>query len=170
MSVVNLVRPIHEGVVAGWTLPTNYLQGDLPDWYGKALGDAALLVDGEEVVFADGYATGQHDEDHTAHLLIFTKSLLVAVVAETIGGEVSRTTLAHRRSDLVQLGVQTGVSALADHFGNVKWPGRVTVELSYKGGQSYALPSAGSGSTYHAAERMQDFIPSLRRDLLSDSV
>jgi len=160
------LRAIHEAIRAGWTGPPNFLELDLPAWYGHVLSDLLLLIDDDDITHTDGTAdSATAEEPHSAQILVFTNQLVIAVDA-TMSEERKRTTTAYSRSDLTALTVRASRSALQDHFGSDGWPGQVHVKLAYDDERTYSLPLSGH-SDYRKTERLVGFLPSLRRDLIA---
>ncbi|KZM78079.1 hypothetical protein [Cellulosimicrobium sp. I38E] len=158
-------RLVHKRIIEGWGHPQHFLELDLPDWYGFALGDIALVVGDDEIVYTDAAASdAESEEPHTAEIAVFTNSLLIHVKAEKREDGDSRTTTVISRSTLSRLQVHTGTSATETRI-DARWPGHVRLELDYDDGPKLRLPLGRYVNRNHS-DRLAKFFPSLREDLL----
>ena len=159
---------IHERILADATGLGHLLNfGDLPGWYGYALGEIALLLDLDEIVHVDGNleSPASARDPHKAKILIFTPKFIVEVRGEFDGSEHSHSTIVRRRGPLRSLAIHSDRTVLTASVGREIWPGTVVVDFEYLDGRTYSLPMDTINADWEQRAKLLAFIPGLTSEL-----
>ncbi len=131
--------------------------GNVPYWEGQFLSELALLVAGEEIVYAQAIWQGDRQEAR-AEVVVFTESLVVTCTVPDSRG-AGHTTGAFARTSLLRL----EVSAEGD-FDDGDGPGRVELTLSFESADPICIPGSGDAK-YMSTKLVRDLVPGFRNDL-----
>jgi hypothetical protein len=137
------------------------------EWFGKMLGDIALAVGVQEVVYVDSKLTENEDRSFSAGVLVFTPTTIVECKAdgkqEGFQWSVNVETVARKRHGLASLSAASNRSLFSkESF--TDWPGTVRFRAEYESGYSFALPT-GFLNGDRARQELLDLFESLRSEL-----
>lgn len=147
-----------------------FLGSWLPEWFGKAVSELALVLDDdlETIAFVDGAALDEAQQHgagpHTVRILVFTKDEVVDVQGSVDPEKnESHTTTVRSRAGLARLSVSADGSATDSDFeAQAAWPGHVAVRLDYADGTSFSLPLR---KNMNFTARLREHLPELKADL-----
>jgi hypothetical protein len=103
--------------------------GRLPLWYGRALSNVLLLIEGQSVTYVAGEATAT-----TAKIVVITENLVVqADVQDIDGDEGTITASAINRLSITSLAANASETVFSDDMFS-QWPGYdTTLTVTYSG-------------------------------------
>lgn len=143
-------------------------RGDLPigraSWYGHAISDLALLLEGADVDYADVAVVGTVDA-HEVTIRLFTADAIANTEGRLATDLDECTSWLEPRAGLVRLQVRSGSSVFRTDWNLPAAPGKVQVDLTYNDNRSIHLPGAEHISS-EQNDQLVELIASLRRDLL----
>ena len=144
-------------------LQNNHLQDDTwhtPEWEGQVLSELALLVEGEEIVYAQACWSKVGDCTEAKFFALTTTLIIESTIPNAL--EAAHETRVLPRKALSEMSI-----AASGKFAIGRGPGLVNIVLRYEGWQrEVRLPERGDTS-YSSTRRAEELVPDLKADLVA---